>query len=635
MALEVVERTLRRLAELIAEDRFDDLETDTLEFKSVPSDGKDWHNLHESACAFLNTRGGIIILGVKEEGTGDRRRYRITGWQPQAEPKIQQLSKQFNDDVGTVMKIDDAFPAPQLLEFMDSRVLAVLVDELPADTKYAFYRSVAYKRVITGDKVISAREIEEQREFKEAALHARELETIPGIGIDDFDLDKLNDFIAALNRPVKIETVKSDLASARPFLERKRFLKEGIATTLGVLVCGKHPADRLGFRCHVHGYVDVPQEIARDKQDFANNILPLMESSLAYLLRNIQVGVSVERGGSSRPQYPEELLRETVNNALAHRDYSINQQVILIVKPGRHISIRNPGTFRKQLVIEEVDSPVPLRRILPEAKPRNPKLADVLRVFRKWEGRGIGMATMVNLCLQNDIDLPYYLFGTEEVTLHVCSGQLLDDRMNGLFQSYDGYIGEKLNGGELTEPQRCVLAYLIKSELANEQARYTILLTPDNNHFNELAALERAGLISKHEKSTASHPIFVVDRPLMRKDFFLELRSRLGMRFDLLDQLAKEVLSVVYRFNHFSRARAVSAKQVSYDLWATRGEADDIKAFDAFYRKVRRTFNDLVEEGFLRKAPELRRFGGRSADPFVLNERASDGVLGLNQETPN
>jgi predicted HTH transcriptional regulator len=100
------------------------------------------------------------------------------------------------------------------------------------------------------------------------------------------------------------------------------FLKDGAVTVLGALVCGNHPGDRLGFRAHVHGYVDAPSQIAQDKQDFVDNVLPLMESSLGYLMRNIQVGITAEEGGRAVPQYPEELLRETVNNALAHRDYT-------------------------------------------------------------------------------------------------------------------------------------------------------------------------------------------------------------------------------------------------------------------------------------------------------------------------
>lgn len=608
MRLPVIERTLARLAVLIGEDRFEELETDTLEFKPVPSTGAAWDKLHQSACAFLNTRGGIIVLGVKEEGTGPSRRYRFTGWQATAEPNVKDIATQFTDDRNNPLVITDAFPSPQLLDFLHGTVCVILVDELPSDVKYAFFQRIAYKRVLTGDHRYSESEIERQREFRENALQARELQAVPGVGLGQFDLDKLNDYITNLNRPVRIETVKADLASASPFLERKSFIKDGVATTLGILVCGKHPSDHLGFRCHVHGYVDAPQEIAKDKQDFVENILPLMENSLAYVLRNIQIGVSVERGGSIRPQYPEELLRETVNNALAHRDYSINRQVIIAVKPGSHIAIRNPGTFRKQLVIESTGNGTNLRRILPEAKPRNPKLADVLRVYRKWEGRGIGMATMVNLCLQDEIDLPYYRFGTEEVELHLCTGRLFDDRMQSLFQSYDRYIADKLNGGTLSKPQQLVLAYLIKSEWANEQVRYTVMLTPDNNHFNELITLESSGLIAKHPQSTASLPIYMADRELVKKEYFSELRAKFGIPFDALDQRWKESLSVLYRFVHFSSAGSASAKQVAFSLWSQQGGRDDIRAFDAFYRKIRYSFNRLEKMEFLQRASGSKRY---------------------------
>src|SRR5665213_554164 len=620
MKPDIVGKTLARLAELIGQGRFEELETDTLEIKPVPADRQSWRERYKTACAFLNTRGGVIIMGVKEEGQAPSRRYVFTGWQAHGEPKVKEMSQQFTDAGGVRLEISEAFPPPLIEDFMGGKVGAVLVDELAADVKYAFYEGEAYRRILTGDHKIPPADLERQQEYKEEAIHARELQPVTGISVDSLDLDKLNDYITQLNRPVKIETIKPDLASAISFLERKCFIKNGTATTLGVLVCGKHPADVLGFRCHVHGYVDVSQEIARDKQDLAENILPLMENSLAYILRNIQVGVTVERGGANRAQYPEELLRETVNNALAHRDYSIDRQVIIVIKPGKHVSIQNPGKFRRHLLIQK-SGETPLLRILPEAKPRNPKLADVLRVFRKWEGRGIGMATLVNLSLQNEIDLPYYRFGTEEVTLYLVTGRLLDDRMERLFSSFDKYIGERLGGGRLTKPQKLVLAYLIKSEWANELVRHTVMLTPDNNHFHELMALESSGLISRHPDSSASYPIFVADRTLMRKDYVPELRAMFGLTFDGLNELHKDILSIVYRFNHFSNARIVSAKQASFILWHARGGIDDIKAFDTFYRQVRKAFNLLESDRFVEKSLSPRG--------YLLNPSAGAGTLRL------
>lgn len=607
--MKVVDQILNKLAELITQGRVVELETEGLEIKPVPAEGGEWKERHKSVNAFLNTRGGIMILGVKEEGTGAARRYVLSEWKEHAEPNLKEFPRLFSDRKGVKLDLSDCFPPMEIRTLLGKRVAVVYVDELAADRKFVFLNGTAYRRILTGDHKITDREIEAQEEFKEEAAHAKELQPVPDMTEGDLDLTKLNQFIFHLNQPKQVETLKSDMASARAFLERRCFLKDGAVTILGALVCGNHPGDRLGFRSHVHGYVDVPQQIAQDKQDFVDNVLQLMESSLGYLLRNIQVGISAQAGGTAVPQYPEEVLRETVNNALAHRDYSVDKQVIIAIKPGVHIAIRNPGRFRQTLIIEDGNTAIPVRRILPEAKPRNPKLADVLRVYRKWEGRGIGMATLVNLCLENRIDLPYYRIYSEEVGLHLSAGKLMDERMARLFESFDQHIAVRLEGASLTNEQQLVLAYLIKSEWANEQLGYTILLTPDNNHFAALVSLEKAGLISKHSVSTAAYPVYVADRVLVQRSYAHDLQGLFGAAFDGLDETAKGALGVVYLHNRFCSVKPVSAKQAAFALWYERsGHEGDIKEFDTFYRKVRNTFNKLQKTGFLEKVEGTRGY---------------------------
>ena len=608
--MKTVDRLLLQLEELIRQNRFEELETETIEIKPVPSSGGEWTQVAKSVMAFLNKRGGVLLLGVKEEQTPTRH-YRITGWRSEAEGQVRALACKFTDRRRQPLDLNDWLPRREERELMGHRVLVVYVDELPADRKFCFLNGEALERVLSGDLKIPEARIAAQEEYKEDASQARELTPVAGATIEDLNLDRLNEYIQLLNRQVKIETIKADLTAARPFLERKFFVVQGKVTTLGVLVCGNHPADLLDFRCRVHGYVEVPQAVAQDKQVFADNVLPLMEASLGYILRNIQVGVSAESGGTSLPQYPEALLRETVNNALAHRDYGINKNITINIRPGRHIEIRNPGTLRPSLLIDHPDGPIPLRRIIPEAKPRNPKLASVLMVYNKWEGKGIGMATLTNLCLQDQMDLPYYrLHSEEELGLFMCAGRLVDERMEELFRSFGGYLEEKMQGRVLSDDQKRVLAYLMKSEWANRELRYTIILTPDNNHFRQLDVLERASLISRHPQSPPLHPIYVADRILMRDDYTPELRQSFGqMAFDPLNPMLKDVLGMIYRFNRFSKNRWVSARQAALILWWRQPDfRTDVRAFEGFYRKVKYAFNKLERATMIRRDGKKPRY---------------------------
>lgn len=621
-----VDKTLASIERLLREDRFEERETHAIELKPVPPSGREWSTIRESVAAFLNTAGGAVILGVTEEQQERGKRYRVTGWRADAEAPLRELMSGYFDRQGRPLAVPaECFPPPEIRDFMGRQLAVLYVEALPTERKFAFVRQrdgglVAFRRVLTADKVVTAAELERQEELQQEALVARELQPVPGTSIDDVDLGKLNEFIYALNHPRPVETMKRTLVDARPFLERRAFVREGQVTTLGMLVCGRHPEDRLGFRCQLHGYVDVAQEIARDKQDFVGNVLSLMDEGLRYVLRNTRVGISPSGGGTSTPEYPEDVLRETINNALAHRDYGVDKQAFIAIKPGVYLQIRNPGRFRSHLLIEH-DGPggERLRRIVPEPKPRNPRLADVLRAYRKWEGRGIGMATLVSLCLEDRMGLPTYQVFTEEVALFLRPGKLLDARVEALFSSFDGYLREKL-GAEPTREERLVLAYLVHAEWANQANRYAILLTPDNNHLAALRRLERAGLVLQHRASTPTYPVYVPDPTLLVEDYAAPLRTLVGDRWSTLGALEQQLLNAAYRAAKYAAKPTLSARTLAYDLWYRSGKAEDIKAFEAHYRAVRRAVGALADAGL------LTRSGTRSRPEYTVAGVARDAM---------
>ena len=596
-----IDKILDRIEDSILNNKYLPVETEKIELKSTPANLKGSNSALQSICAFLNTMGGMLILGIKDNNNISKKNYEVTGYKENSENIVKEFGKQFKDKDGNSVNVGEYIIGYEVKDFMDKRVCVIYVDALPDDSKYVFLEKDAYQRRLTGDHKIDSHIIESQEEFKEEIKNARELKLVDGAVADDIDIDKLNDYIYLLNREIRTQTTKQNIEDAKAFLTRKKFLIHDKPTTLGMLVCGKHVKDYLGWRAQVDGFVDAEYEVAQDKKSLVDNVIPLMEKSLGYILKNIQVGVTIEKSGTAKPEYPEQLLRETINNAIAHRDYSINKYVNITIKPNTYIEIRNPGSFKKQLLLENQNHDVPFRRIIPDSKPRNPRLADVLKVFDKWEGKSRGMSNLVNAALENKIDLPYYRFyNNDDLGLFIQKGKLVDESFMSFISSFDLFTKKKLNGSLLTEDEIAVLAYLYKSEKANLLYRHTILLTPDNNHFNAIHRLERSNLIYKHQESPDLYPIFLLNRELMREDYISELRGVFGGDFDSLPELYKQTLSLIYQVNNFSISESVSATQAGRLLFYKSDQpSNDIKAFDNFKRKIYGIYKNLVKREFI------------------------------------
>ena len=57
----------------------------------------------------------------------------------------------------------------------------------------------------------------------------------------------------------------------------------------------------------------------------------------------------------------------------------------------------------------------------------------------------MGMADLTNYALNNQIELPYYLFhSAEELSLVISSGRVLDDSMEAWLGLLEGFIASKL-----------------------------------------------------------------------------------------------------------------------------------------------------------------------------------------------
>ena len=586
--MKIIDEFLRKLEAIILSGNYEHVENDKIELKDNSHDASDWTEVYKTTNAFLNTEGGIIVIGVKEDIKN--RRYSVPGFN-------------YTNDENSVTKPVSELIHFEIKSFFEKQLLVIYVDSLADDAKYVFYKGTAYERIITGDHKIPQQKLDSQKEYKNEMIDARELLIVKDATIGDLNVDKLNDYIQLLNSETKMESIKASLDDATSFLNRQSMIRDGKPTFLGMLVCGNTPGDKLHFRCQVNAFVEaLGHNIAHDKKVINDTVLNLIEQSVAFVTRNIQTGISIEQGGTRTYEYPERLIRECVNNSLAHRDYSINQFVSISIVPNTHIQIRNPGKFKQQLVIQHLQHEIPVRRIIAgSSKANNPKLAKVLSVYNKWEGQGYGMATLTNACLEDRIDVPYFLFGVDDITLTIPKGKVLDENMEALFESYSGYIRHKLDGDEISIEQQRILSFLYKSELRNKEDRYTILLTKANNHLQALQTLEDARLIYRHDKSNELYPIFIIDRQLFQKDFKDELKKIFGARYTELPGEHKSVLRFIYERNNFAEDKYPSANEVGGKLWIMRGNADKLEGYEAYKRKVRKIINSLEAGGMLKR----------------------------------
>ena len=632
--MDFIDHKLQIIENCLQTNTYQSIETERIELKNLAGGwGDDWY---KSVCAFLNTNGGAVIIGVSDNDRQKPPTYKFTGYTNSKNNEThltEELHRKFTDVKGQPIpnlqqKIDW-----ELRDFHGGIVAIVYVEALDDTQKYCYYNNIAYVRRLTGDHKLTSSEIAAHEELKLELIRYPETEKIPNAQITDLNVGVLNEYINKYNTGKKRgETLKVDIESALSFLEREGFVRDEQPTLLGILVCGDDPYHFLQGRCQADCYVLYPksQQIANDQESIQDTIVPLIQRSFNFVWRNIHKAIVASNAGTIVPEYPESLLRESLNNAFAHRDYQDDRFVIIELKPGQHLLVRNPGRFEQRQRINVSTSIGEIRRIIPIQVARNPKLTHLLKSFAYWEGKGRGLSALTDACLDNEIDLPYYVLHENEIQLYIPTGKVYDSEMEYWLNSFSGYIDTQM-GRDLSEEERILLAFFKKSQEQNRLNRYTILITADNNHNNAIASLEQAKLVFKNLENPRNdlYPVYQVNPILLQKDFRQELQQQFGENVDALSSDAKAVLNAIYWHEHFGKKNStISASAIGTFLYLKdHKKIVDIKQFNNHQRKIRNVFNQLEDKNFIVRKDGTQRIDKGSTSNFRLNTTAASNTL--------
>lgn len=211
-----------------------------------------------------------------------------------------------------------------------------------------------------------------------------ERSTVPGAGLEDLDLAALATYLRqrspALAGPLGTEGLAARLgllvpATGGPVPTIAALLAFGTAPQL-------HRPEWGVSAIRVAGHTLADPIVAR--ADLEGDLPTLLAGAMDFVRAHARAVADLLRPGDTRPEHPEEAVREALVNALIHRDLRHSGRVALRIFDDR-LEITSPGGLPAPLPLDELAHQGGL------SMPRNPLLAAVARGLGLCEQVGRGL----------------------------------------------------------------------------------------------------------------------------------------------------------------------------------------------------------------------------------------------------
>ena len=229
--------------------------------------------------------------------------------------------------------------------------------------------------------------------------------------LDDLDFERMAWFIGTARQARQFPLAES--ASPEALLEHLNLLNQDRLTNAAVLLFGKTPQRFLissEVKCaHFHG-TRVAKPIP-SYQVYKGTVFELVDQAVDFVLGKIALSVGTRAESVQAPvayEIPKEVVTEAVVNAVAHRDYTENGSVQVMLFADR-LEVWNPGRLPPPLTLEKL-------RVPHTSVPGNPLLARALYLVRYIEQMGTGTLDMIQRCVDAGLREPEFQAAGEFVT---------------------------------------------------------------------------------------------------------------------------------------------------------------------------------------------------------------------------
>ena len=355
---------------------------------AVPKD------MWESYCAFANTDGGIIILGLGEK----KGNFTIVGIQDIERIKTDLFNIANNTNkVSTNLLTNDAVKE---VKINGTSLLVVYIRRAKRQERPIYLNNNpfehAYCRKHEADQKLSSEQF--KRMMAEQIEESRDNEILINFGIKDLDLDTLRVY----------RQNYANLSPSHPWneLDNTEFLNRiggwrvnrdtgqvGL-TVAGLLMFGTHPVIQEKFPYYILDYQERP-EVKTEKRwvdrltldgSWSGNLYDFSRKVYRKLVEDLKIPFQLAGGVRQEDTPVHVALREALANTIIHADYTGRASVLVVKRPDMY-GFRNPGLMR-----------VPIEIAMHGGEPdcRNRLLAQMFRYVNFGEQAGSGIPNILN-----------------------------------------------------------------------------------------------------------------------------------------------------------------------------------------------------------------------------------------------